>query len=162
MGANVTALPSRSQGGVAETSAKKARWGSGHTDPVAHDVELRRELGLAPKTIQHLIEKLPDQAAAIIRAFHRHAATLRHRRFVRKIREADEQREAPPFVAATKQLAQDADANEEAAETAFHLDPSDANLDRWIRAQEAQQLRGDALLMAAYAERERRRREVRA
>lgn len=117
-------------------------------------------LGLEASTVGQLIRgraAVNVRCAEIIRAFRALGDEKRLVRFMSPILAAYEQREAPPFCAATFRLAQEADSREEVAETAYLSDPTDANLDRWIRALEEQQQRGDALLMSAYAERMRRR-----
>lgn len=156
MRANLRPASVASNGGTPSATPNARRWGPGSkTDPVS--VYVAPQLGCAPKTAQHRIRELPQECAAVIKAFHALGDGLRLERFVRPILTAYEQREAPPLVPATWTLAQEADSAEESRETAFHLDPSDANLDRYIRALEAQQQRGDALLMAARAEQQRRR-----
>lgn len=155
MGANLRPAVVVNNGGTPAPAAKERRWRTGHSDPVARFVSV--EFGLTPKTCEHRIRNLPRECAAVIRAFHALGDGVRLERFVRPILTAYEQREAPPLVPATWTLAQDADAHEERAETAYHIDPSDGNLDRYVRALEAQQQRGDALLMAARAEQQRRR-----
>jgi hypothetical protein len=158
MHANVPTRAADRDVGVASAPAKKARWGEGgKADPVAHDLDLRAQLGLSPKTIQHRIDELPHECAAVIRTFNRHGAHARRDRFMRGILAAYHELEAPPLVPATWQLAQEADAREECRETAFQTDPSDVNLERLIRASESEIQCQDARLMALYVERDRRR-----
>lgn len=118
------------------------------------------KLGMEPGSVEQLIRgraAVNIRCAAIIEGFIALGDQERLARFVAPLDAARAGVEAPPFCAATFQLAQDADGREESAETAYHTDPSDTNLDRYIRALEEQQQRGDALLRAAHAERTRRR-----
>lgn len=147
--------PSGNVGGDA-SAPKRSRWGAGKTDPIA--VAVGRKLGLAPKTAEHRLRELPREVVAFIDEFYAQGAELRGARFTRLIRAALERRTAPPLCDATFDLTQQADSAEEVAETAFNRNGSDANLDRLIRASEEEQCRGDARLLALYAERDRRRR----
>lgn len=156
MGANLPSPSGPGNGRAAEPATKKRRWLAGHSDPVARFAA--PQLGCAPKTAEHRIRELPQECATIIRAFQALGDTVRLERFARPILTAYDQREAPPLVAATWNLAEEADAAEQIAETAYQHDPSDANLDRLIRASEAEIQRGEARLLALYVERDRRRR----
>lgn len=155
MRANLQTNDAGGNGGSAAPTTKEPRWGAGHSDPVARYVA--PQLGCAPKTAQHRIRELPMECAAVIRAFRALGDETRLARFMAPIAAASEQREAPPLVPATWTLAQDADAREDCAETAYLADPSDKNLDRLIRESEAERQRQGARLLALYGERDRRR-----
>lgn len=155
--AKVHTLPTLRNAGAVASTPKRPRWGSGKEDPIAAGVAKR--LGIATKTAEHLLRELPGKVVAVLEEFEAQGADLRRGRFTRRIIAALEHREAPPLCPATWQLAQDADTREDSAETAYHTDPSDANLNRLIRATEAEIQKQDAKLLALCAERDRRRRE---
>lgn len=127
-----------------------------HRDPICQDVA--EDLFISPKTAEHWLRELPREVVAFLRAFNRHGAGARKERFMREIRAADAEREAPPLVPATWQRAQEADAKEDAAETAYLSDHSDANLERLIRCAEEEIRQEESRLLGLYAERDQRRR----
>ena len=67
-----------------------------------------------------------------------------------------EQRPAPALDDALMLAAQDADADEDKAELAFHLDPSDANLERYARKSEKEAYLASEKALALRAEQKRR------
>ena len=137
---------------------RRRRWLKGSRDPVAQYVADHLLIELRAQTIEHLMRELPHRVAAIVRGFRACGDDLRRQRFMAEILAANEGREAPPLCPATWQRAEDADNREESAEVAYHTDPSDANLERLIRASEEEHRWQDARLLALYAERDRRRR----
>jgi len=136
--------------------ARLPRWGqSGRADPVAKYVAPR--LGMRPGAVEQLMKQVNHRCAAIVAAFVALGDLERGERFVRPILTAWDGRQAPPLVAATWHLAQQADAGEDVDELAYQLDPSDANLDRLIRAKDRAILREVALRDALVAKQAKRR-----
>lgn len=144
---------------TAPNLSRARRWGNdGRRDPVAHFVAPL--LGLTPASAEHLLkgrQAINLRCARYIEAFRKLGDDLRLARFWEPMVKAYDQRQAPPLVAATWQLAQAADAREEVSELAYMCDQSDANLDRCIRDKEAEVYRGLALIDALKAEQQRRR-----
>lgn len=138
--------------------AQRPRWGNnGKSDPVAR--YLSPVLGLKPLSVEQLLkgpQAINLRCAHIIGAFRALRDDIRLARFWDPMVKAYEQREAPPLVDATWLLEQAADTKEDVSELAFQLDPSDANLERYIRDKEAEIVRGCALLDALKAEQCRR------
>lgn len=135
--------------------ARPRRWGNdGRTDPVARYVAPL--LGLTPGSAEHLLkgrQAINLRCAHYIAAFRRLGDDIRLARFWEPMLHAYEQREAPPLVAATWQIAQDADGREDSVEMAYQLDPSPANRERLIRAKELTVVKELALIDALRAER---------
>jgi len=137
-----------SNGGAKETP----RWGNGRQDPVA--AALAMKWGMQPKSVEHLLsgpQSIFRRAAEAIAEFRQQGATLRLDRATRELCAALEQREAPPLVPATWNMAQEADCAEDVAELAYQQDPSAANLDRLIRAKSREIMKEHALLDALVA-----------
>lgn len=143
---------------TAPNLARPRRWGNdGRRDPVAHYVAPL--LGITPASAMHLLkgrQAINLRCAHYITAFRQLSDDVRLARFWEPMIKAYDQREAPPLVAATWQLAQAADAREEISELAYLMDQSDTNLDRCIRDKEAEVVREMALLDALRAEQRRR------
>ncbi len=139
--------------------ARGPRWGNtGKSDPLGRYLAPR--LGLKPLSVEALLrgpQAINLRVAAIITAFRALGDDERLARFWGPMARAYEQREAPPLVDATWHLAQQADAGEDVDELAYQLDPSDAKLDRLIRAKDRAILREVALRDALVAEQQRRR-----
>lgn len=121
-------------------------------------IAVGKRLGIKPSTAAHLIDELQLQMVVVLEELNRAGAVARKQRLMGRIRAADQGLEAPPLVAATMQLAQEADCREDVAETAYLSDQSDAHLGRLITASEEERRWQDARLMALLAERDRRRR----
>jgi len=134
------------------------RWGeSGRSDPVARYVAPR--LGLTPASAEQLLkghQAINIRCAHYVGAFRALGDDVRLARFWEPLQRAYDCREAPPLVAATWLLEQTADTKEDVTELAFQLEPSDANLERYLRDKEAEIYRGLALVDALRAEQRRR------
>lgn len=134
--------------------ARPRRWGNdGRADPVARYVAPL--LGLTPGSAEHLLkgaQAINLRCAHYILAFRKLGDDIRLARFWDPMIRAYEQREAPPLVAATWELAQHADTREDMDEVAYLLTPSDQNLERLIRSTELEILRQTARLDALKAE----------
>lgn len=138
--------------------ARPPRWGNnGKSDPVAR--YLSPVLGLKPLSVEQLLrgpQAINLRCAHIVGAFRALGDDLRLARFWDPMQRAYDQREAPPLVDATWLLEQAADTKEDLSELAYQLDPSDANLERYIRDKEAEIIRGMALLDALRVEQQQR------
>lgn len=129
MGAQLPAAGAARKGG----GDPSPRWGaSGKSDPIGR--YLSPELGLAPKTVEHLTQTIGLRCAAIIHAFRQLGDDERLARFLEPIDRAREGREPPPNCEATWTAAQQADAMEDVAELRYQLDRSDANLTKLIKS----------------------------
>lgn len=135
--------------------AKTRRWGTtGRDDPVA--TYAAPCLGMRPKTVEHLLRRLPHRVAAIVHAFKQLGDEERLAKFVEPIQRALEGREPPPNVEATWMLAEQADALEDVDELRYQLDKSDANLARLIARKREMLCRETALLDTLLEEQRRR------
>lgn len=139
--------------------ARARRWGeSGRSDPLCRYVGPR--IGLTPASAEQLLRgprAINLRCAAYVEGFRKLQDEIRLARFMAPILRAYEQREAPPLVPAVWNIAQAADAKEDVDEVAYHLDPTDGNLERLIRSTEIAVIREMAKLDALRAEQQRRR-----
>jgi len=144
---------------TAPNLTRARRWGNdGRQDPVARYVAPL--IGLTPASAEQLLkghQAINLRCAHYVEAFRKLGDDVRLARFWEPLQRAYDCREAPPLVNATWLLEQAADTKEDVSELAFQLDPSDANLERYIRDKEAEIYRGLALIDALRAEQQRRR-----
>jgi hypothetical protein len=133
--------PVSGQGNGGDTASRRRmrRWGTGRSDPVAAFLSPR--LGLAPKTIEHMLRHGPravnELAAEIVRAFLTLGDHVRLARFLAPIRAA-EAGFKPALSSELVQRAQHADAVEEISESAYLLSHDRAELARWKHRLELQ------------------------
>lgn len=135
------------------------RWTSGgHRCPIATRIAAR--LGLRPMAVEKLLwgpDNVFDRATVAVEEFVGSHARARIEKPMRRLLAAYGERTTPPLCGATFNLAQEADAAEDVAETAYLSDPSDVNLDRLIAKSEREIQREESRLLALHAERIRRR-----
>ena len=134
-------VPGSSNGG--DTGSRRGprmpRWGSGRSDPVAQYLSPR--LGLAPKTVEHMLRHGPravnELAAEIVRAFVTLGDHVRLARFLAPIRAA-EAGFTSAFSGDLVQRAQQADAVEDVTESAYLMSQNPDELRRWKHRLELQ------------------------
>jgi hypothetical protein len=142
------------QPSLTRTLTPRARIGQySRRDGVRVDAALAQELGISEARAHRLLYSWPrllDVVAAAVRAYRTAGDLVGLHRLAETARAATTER--PILRPALLIAAQDADAAEEVAETAYHTNPCRATAEAFVRAQDKQQLHA-ALVRAALVER---------
>lgn len=128
-----THAPWRKPGLTEPLTKEDRRWQNGSRDPVAVYVAAKLLRGLRASTVEKLIRRLPEQAAAIIAGFDALSATERLARWKEPIDLALQRIQVPAFCLETVRKDSEADASRSVAEHVLLVAPTREHAIQFLR-----------------------------